>query len=87
MSPGKNAMLHRAVPFLNFEGLSDLVPQMIPDLAFAPGMEAIVDDKVFEKLPQKLREVIPVGRMMSSFVVVGTELKEDVLLFLLFGLL
>jgi len=53
---GKNAMLHRAVPFLNFEGLSDLVPQMIPDLAFAPGMEAIVDDRVFEKLPQKLRE-------------------------------
>lgn len=57
---GKDAMLHRATPFQDFEGLSDIVPTMLADVAFAPGipgrgMEALIDDEVFEKLPEKLK--------------------------------
>jgi len=58
---GKNAMLHRAVPFEDFEGLSSLVPGILPDVAFAPGipgrgMEAVINDAVFKKLPAKLQQ-------------------------------
>lgn len=58
---GKNAMLHRATPFVEFEHLSDLIPRMLPDVAFAPGipgrgMEALINDEVFDKLPDKLKK-------------------------------
>lgn len=53
---GKDGLLNRATPFENFADLSDVVPQMIQDVAAAPGMGAIIDDEVFEKLPAKLQE-------------------------------
>jgi len=58
---GKNAMLHRAAAFEDFVGLSDLIPSILPDIAAAPGipgrgMEALIDDEVFDKLPAKLQK-------------------------------
>jgi len=53
---GSDHALHRATPFKNFEHLSKLVPEEMPDIQQWPALRALIYDDEFEALPAKLRE-------------------------------
>ncbi|CAE8600909.1 unnamed protein product, partial [Polarella glacialis] len=51
---GPKHVLHRSLPFQEFEGLSDAVPSGFPDLW--DWHKDILDDEAFEALPAKIKE-------------------------------
>lgn len=54
---GPNHLLHRASPFKDFAGLSDIVPKSNHDVTEVPAIERIANDKEWDKLNPKLKEL------------------------------